>query len=814
MTSILSQVSIIIEAFLYTSKPDDVQEFKPVEGDLSSSLLKLIKCIDEKRKLSVAMALHIHYQSCRLLNVSDEELIKYRSIVAKLNVDFGAKEYAQVYNHSSPQINVNVPAELSDFASPLLLPETILNILHGKVTNMALPKIESLFAYASVDSDAARYISVHCFHVYALSGTLVKSLLSGQLISDDQDHQRTFALCSDKLNSEFRLLLMANMASQSEETKSDKPCNHERISNGYLNPTWDWNDKMVDPSVRFVYNFLRVDKPHDVWNVSREDLEFKGSSELSCFHSQYMNKVAGKLFGCAVLLHGTFPDVLPESLPHAHFDTTIKLNGIVQQPIDSVNPSFKEWTSFCMAVNETLRLLNQENRRKIDAVWMFRNKMEPINSGYAGFLYACGLKGLLKELPMLAIMDMLKSGVRTVQIGILVGLGLSYRGQYVDAIERVLSMHIRSHFMNTVKIQISADIQGAALLGYGFMYYNSCDRQAIKTLFAEFQRDTSQHDKTTIAYPPSFYLNAAIAIGMVSSVDMRNSLTGPQMDALLSIANGHESDSDRAFAAIVALMLGALGTGDKALANCLSLQDKHNCRPYFWFMKHLCRLSIEWTEVVTLGTEWTDEYSIFESAAKYLYSAIRCQSDDITGKLLDSLSSLERLPIKATEGLAIKRLQSAKEFAMDVCLLSLCIANNASRDARILRHLARQFSSCLQYNHGRSVMHSMAAGFLCLQNGQRLDLTDHFTISSILISSLPVWSRDFVDMTCYFVPLRYLWALAVTTENAGTGRRQDSSKMIMEASTILCENALFHAFTHNNCPWTPQQLADMFKKEP
>lgn len=808
--TILEEATIIIEAFLFRPPNDSIEEFKPTGTDLAACLSKLLKLSTEKTRLGAILALHIHYQSCRLLNVDDEELVQYRSLIAKLCADFGLKEYAALYNRNFENNATVIPSELVGYATPYQVPETILNILHRKVHSLDIPQLETLFKFASVDVDAARYLLTHCFIVYNLAIGLINSLLNGRHIND-RDLTQKYNKISSSLNSEFKLLLQENMELKhtTDPKSGGKPLNLERIAKGYLNPSWDWRDGHVDPSVRFVYEFLRVDKPQDVRHIAKEDLEFKGSLELTCFYSQYMNKVTGKLFGCAPLLAGTFPEILPESLPQVHFDQTIKLNGVVQQPVESISTSFKEWSSFCVSVNETLRMLNLENQHKMDAVWMFRNKPDPMTTGYSGFLYACGLKGLLKELPLIAIMDILKSGNKVVQTSLLLGLGLSYRGQYMESIERVLSMHIRSHFMNTLKIQISADVQGAAILGYGFMYYNSCDRQALKTLFSEFQRSSSQHEKTTIGYPPSFYLNVAIAIGMVSSGDMRTCLSATQLDSLLSTANGYDMDGDREFAALIALTLGALGTGDTALSNCVSLEDKQNIRPYFWFAKHLCRLCIEWNETVNIESDWSDEYSLFESAAVFLYSAIRCKPDRVTDKLLHCLSSLDTHPINTTEGLAFKRVQTARDFAADACLLSSCILNSGSREPRILRHLARHFASTHDYNHGRSVLHSMAAGFLCIQNGQRLDLSDHFSIATVLISCLPVWSREFTDMTSYFMPLRYLWAMAMPTSTLGDTPCTDR---MLEASTILCENAIYQAFTHNRCDYTPQQLADIFKK--
>lgn len=809
--SIFVEAASIIEAFLFRSSPDSIEEFKPTGSELSLCLSKLLRCTDAKIRVTTVLALHIHYQSTRLLNVSDQDLLQYRSLLAKLVSELlKSQEYMLYYCKATVGDMAVMPSELNVFIHPFLAPETILNILHGKVTVVNCPQLEVLFKFAQVDLDASQYIMNNCFVVYELITNLTTSLLSGKKI-DDEKVIKKYELKANCLNQEFDLLLRANMKRSIDLQKKPITCgrklNLERVAKGYLNPSWDWMESQVDPSVRFVYEYLRVDKPQYVRRNVNEELEFKGSLELSSFHSQYMNIVTGKMFGCAPILAATFPKVLPESFPVVHFDSVIKLNGIVQQATETVSTAFKEWSSFFVNLNETLRLLNQENQQKLDAVWLFRNKPNPITVGYAGLLFGCGLKGLLKELPLVAIMDFLKSGNQLVQSTLLLGLGLSYHGQYVESIDRILSMHIRSHFMNTVKIQISAQVQGAALLGYGFMYYNSCDRQALKTLFTEFQRTGSQHEKTTIGYPPSFYLNVGIAIGMVSSGDFRNCLSTSQLDSILSTANGHDNDRAREYAAVLALLLGALGTGDTALASCVSMDDKLNIPPLLWFMKRLCRLCIEWSEKLNFDLEWTDEYSFYDSAAFYLYSAIRCRPDTVNEQLPQSMDRLYKYTIKATEGLAFKRIQSARDFAMDCCLLSLCILENGSKDARILRHLARSFSSTLDYNHGRAVTHSLAAGFLCLQADQRLDLSEHFSISAILISTIPLWIKDFADMTMYFMPLRYLWAMAITNHTPSV-----DEESVCEPSSILCENAIFQAFRHNQCPWSEQQLAEIFKK--
>jgi hypothetical protein len=817
--SITTQASIIVEAFIFQPSADSLAEFKPSGMELYSSLLKL-KSEPVNLKISVALALHLHYQSCRLCDVSaEQELDEYRDLLSRLAQEFGLSMYCAYYNVQCLVEPVQLQTDLSQFITPLSLPEALVNILHRKVNTLTVPSIEALFKYAKCDVEAAKLVKNTCFVVYDLATSLIHSFLSGSYI-DDRNIRKLFDSVQSDLKEDFKKLCLASFKhrpSAPSTSSSVKPGNLGRIAKGYLNPNWDWREDLVDPAVRYAYEYLRTDKPQDVRISNKEDLlECKGSLELTNFYWQYMNKVMGKMVGSSLITAATFPNILPDSIPSAHFDQNIKLNGAVQHPVEAPSPSFKDWSSFCLFMNETLRLLNHENQQKIDAVWMFRNKPDPITPGYGGFLFACGMVGLLKELPLVAIMDILKSANKTTQSALLFGLGLSYRGQFVDSIERVFSMHIRSHFLNTLKVQISADIQGAALLGYSFMHYNSCDRQVLKILFREFSRSSvaPQHDKTTTSYPPNFFVNAGIGIGMVSSGDMRGCLSTDQLDGLLSTANGFEGECDKEFAALLALMIGGLGTNDYALANCISINNHQlQIRPYLWFIKHLCRLCIEWPELVQLQTELIeDEYVLFNESAKYLYMAIRLRRDlQVTNRLMDALQALRQLNITTQDGLAYKKRRAALHFATDCCLLSLSLLNNGTANPAVLRQLRLHFSSPLDYNFGRSLTHSTALGLLCMQD-LAVDFDNHYSVACLLVSVLPVWAREFTDQSLYFLPLRYLWRQScVMKPHSNTSSSNDKGQIqLLTGCRAVCDHAVFMALTHNSCPYTPQQLADLF----
>ena len=128
--SIFVEAAIITEAFLFKPTADSIEEFKPTGSELSACLSKFLRLSDAKVKLATILALHIHYQSYRLSSVNDEELVQYRSLVAKLVSDFGLREYSILYNKSSPGNSVVVPTELTGYVDPYPLRETILSVLH------------------------------------------------------------------------------------------------------------------------------------------------------------------------------------------------------------------------------------------------------------------------------------------------------------------------------------------------------------------------------------------------------------------------------------------------------------------------------------------------------------------------------------------------------------------------------------------------------------------------------------------------------------------------------------------------------------
>lgn len=817
--SALLDASLLIQAFLFKTPEDAFEEFRPLKIDIHDSMGALCrtKATDPLRFICTCLTLHIYLQSLEFMALAFEEIQVLRCLVGELFAFSELEKYATFYKQSAT--GTKKPSDFSShllvFDDPLDLSSALLQLLKGQKLKVECPFCDLLITVGAVDVDAVRWLQMNVLGAYKLIVLMTNSLANGSLIDESEFLKGKFEYL--KAIGNFKLEIKEVLANCLPKhlhcfllTKdAAKLVNADRIKKGYLNPSWDWSGT-IPPAIRYAFEYLRVDKTCDLRHLKDEDVEMKGSQELSCFHSQFMNRLCGRLFGLAPLLFATFPPILPDKMPSGHFNQTIKLNGLVQQPLEPISQSLKDCLMFCVSVNESLRLLNDHNVYQMDAVWIFRNRPEPMNSGFGGLLFALGLLGLLKELPMVAIMDILKCGNKNVQCGLLLGLGCSMRGSNSESVEGVLAMHIRSHYLNSQRIQLTADIQGIAALSLGFLYYNSCDRQVLKILFSEFERTTSIHEKSTQSYPASYYLASGCAIGLVSSGNIRGCLGSRQLDWLLSAANGHlRQQVILEIPALICLCIGAAGTGDGALANCISLDDKRQVRPLHWFYRHLARLLIEWPDNVLICDTFTDEYSYYEVAAQFYYVCLRFSESQYYSQLMSTLNALNAINLQC-EGVQFKRLRMAIDFAIDACLMSLAIHTNGQADGVVIRELRRHFHSLLDYNFGRSTIHSMALGFACMQQ-KKLDLSTHFSLSAILLSILPCWSRDFTDSAFYMIPLRYLWVMACTDALPRTAKPRHQT-FVTAKSDLLQNFAIFKAFQHNQSPFSETQLATIFKQ--
>lgn len=166
-------------------------------------------------------------------------------------------------------------------------------------------------------------------------------------------------------------------------------------------------------------------------------------------------------------------------------------------------------------------------------------------SARAGLFLAIGLMGYLDALQTTDIYSFLVSpsahGVERepTMIALMIGLACSYRGTANDAVFRCLSVHIQSLTPTAEDLEVSLEVQTAALVSVGFVLQGSANSFIVEVMLGEISRmPTDEHCLNREGYA----LGAGISLGLV----------------LLGHGHGHGLSALRIEDRLLALMNGDL----------------------------------------------------------------------------------------------------------------------------------------------------------------------------------------------------------------------------------------------------------------
>jgi hypothetical protein len=146
----------------------------------------------------------------------------------------------------------------------------------------------------------------------------------------------------------------------------------------------------------------------------------------------------------------------------------------------------------------------------------------------AGFLYGLGLTGHLANFSMLNVHDALTRRHDLTNIAILLGLAASKIGSMDLSVTRLISMHIKSLMPPVeIELEIPYNIQIAALMSLGLVYFKSANKHISYVLLKEIGRlpgneiEKDLHSLDREAYS----LTAGFSLGMILLEKGKKSLT-------------------------------------------------------------------------------------------------------------------------------------------------------------------------------------------------------------------------------------------------------------------------------------------------
>ncbi|XP_029649484.1 anaphase-promoting complex subunit 1-like [Octopus sinensis] len=294
------------------------------------------------------------------------------------------------------------------------------------------------------------------------------------------------------------------------------------------------------------------------------------------------------------------------------------------------------WPHFHNGVAAGLRIANSS---QINSTWINYNRPKTCDftTEYAGFLMALGLNGHLAHLATLNIHEYLSKGQDMTTIGVLLGLAATKRGTMDQGITKVLSIHVPALLPPTsTELNISHNVQVAAVLGVGLVYQGTSHRHIAEVLLSEIGRPPGP-EMENCTNRESYATAAGLALGLVmfgkgseaaglSDLGMADTLchfmigghkrpvTGPNRERYRSpsyqIKEGDSVNVDvTSSGATLALGMLYFNTNNTAVADWLKAPDTQftldHVRPDFLMLRTLCHGLVLWDHVLPTTT-WID----------------------------------------------------------------------------------------------------------------------------------------------------------------------------------------------------------------
>lgn len=275
-----------------------------------------------------------------------------------------------------------------------------------------------------------------------------------------------------------------------------------------------------DLRINDVKKFLNSSKPVvidivQLPNVSDHEFIEEQEKQLFALCTRTMALPVGR----GMFTYRTYYPVLTEILPIPKLcltgKETVRGATIEMQQIE-VPANMGMWSQFHNGVAAGLRIATDPS--DIDPAYITYNKpKEPeMPPHYAGFLLALGLTSSLKTLSETYLYEYLIRSEELLSVGLLLGMAATYRGTMDTKITRMLSIHVESLLPPTaIELDVSHNIQVAALLGIGLLYQHSNKRFIAEALLQEINRPPGPEMENYVERE-SYALSAGLALGMVT----------------------------------------------------------------------------------------------------------------------------------------------------------------------------------------------------------------------------------------------------------------------------------------------------------
>ncbi|KAI0743730.1 hypothetical protein C8Q80DRAFT_1272379 [Daedaleopsis nitida] len=512
--------------------------------------------------------------------------------------------------------------------------------------------------------------------------------------------------------------------------------------------------------------------------------------------------------GRAVFTFGSVPTVTKESFAIPKFEFSVRVqpgNLLIPADIGKIAPDWINWGEFHNGVAAGLRISTQA--QSVESSWIKFNKPSELTPEHAGFLYALGLTGHLREMLTWHTFGYLTPKHEMTSIGVLLGLAAANVGNSNRHVTKLIAVHTPA-LLPTPDVDLNVPLitQSAGLMGVGLLYLGTKHRRMAEVCLSQISRRDLYQPDISNEYREAYTLSAALACGMVllgKGSSIPADLAIQKRLRLLIHGEPRVMDNGKPVrptfdvnltspAATVALALMYLRTERQDVADILTMPDTleaiNHIQPSFLMIRAMARAIIMWntiqpTKVWLMGQ---------------LPNAIRAAMDErFRGQQIDDGFELAYYNILAGAcfAIALKYAGTAREEAYLLLVQyydmfsQLAYTNSLAYDQRIKRSAIREGLSlisisltmvmagtgevnCLRrlryaygmYNHpiryATHVATHMSIGLLFLGGGRYTLGTSDAAIACMVAAFYPRFSVS-SDNKTYIQAYRHLWVLAV-----------------------------------------------------
>lgn len=221
--------------------------------------------------------------------------------------------------------------------------------------------------------------------------------------------------------------------------------------------------------------------------------------------------------GRAVFTFGSVQVVTREAytIPKMEYSFRVQPQNVLVTPeTGKLHTDSCAWGEFHNGVAAGLRI--SPTARGVESSWIKFNRPSELTPEHAGFLFALGLTGHLREMLTWHTFAYLTPKHDLTSIAILLGLAAANAGSSNRHVTKLLAVHTPALLPTpTVDLNVPMITQAAGLTGVGLLYMGTKHRRMAEVCLGQMcRKDLIQPDVST-EYREAYTLCAALAFGMV-----------------------------------------------------------------------------------------------------------------------------------------------------------------------------------------------------------------------------------------------------------------------------------------------------------